>query len=390
MGWLLSNSSKIRCCRKIGIALFPTILAVCAALPVMANVVAPLKRVAGDNVVVRLYNPSEIAVTGEVNGAPYTLEAYNTEEFPITGDLVNVVPSDDSQGTQLPNPVVDVEQDMNGMISSPRLFTDLTNTEQLVGPADGTLEVLAGDAGATIAVGVTGSDGKMLDMGIYSIDPNGLETIDPSTIAPLASNYSLVVSFLQGSGVGTVVTSANNDVTYTKLDERLGDMIAESLVSKWVKPSTSKRGIRVYKDDAKDLLQHHVDLFAPYILQDPAYQSVFSTHAECADFLSGLVDGDLSNGELYGDYPLKVKNDQLKLIVYKKDANGKIDYYGLDSSAGRGKPRRKLAINVAEGEAFIKRLLPYTVKDHGDYGGLNTSPVADDSTAKWAKKKPNW
>jgi len=288
-------------------------LPMAVAKPTQADVIAPLSRSSGDTVAVRLYNPSDITVTGSVNGQNYSLPAKNVEEFTVTGDTVAVVPSTDSENNKLPDPVVDVEQSKNGMIASPVLLSleDLAATGTQVGPMGDTLSFLSGADGATIDVysfenGVTSAATR------YTVAPDDMLSV------PLSLSGTLCVDIISGSGAAVASKrSSLDDIQYWRLgaaeaSPRVISRVKQAFDDPEAKYQFQPWEIRwMWANHGEELAQAHWD--------GPA-ASIFGTYQAMIDFFLEATDGVKVLG-----------NPEITSEVWKGNKN-KITYKG-------GKPK---------------------------------------------------
>ncbi len=385
--------------------LFPLLAAACLALLVApaasADIILPTNGKQGE---VRIYNPSEISVSGQfitsddgvsapAIGTPYSLNAHEVITFPTSNEQVRIVPDNDSEGNQLPDPVVDMETDENGFIASPPMYktSDLTNTEQLFGLGTGAdLYVVIGDSDSEVAISAIEPDGKVVDAKIMSFLKDSVNKVSlDKVLGTLPADTVAYVQFLSGSGVGTLAREESlGDTLYQKMAERPGNALGQLFTSKWIKPAS--KALKLTSAESDIAINNYSYELAEYAMaNDSRFSSTFNNATDCADWFKQLIDGDRSNGELYGHKPIKEKNGAISFKVYKKDENhNQIDYLGLADKVRR-KPFEKITISGGDGRAFFSEtLIPGIAKGETYYEGFNTTPKKDG--ALWAHKKANW
>lgn len=357
--------------------------------PANADIIAPTTSQA----IVRVNNPSEVSVTDAINGQSYTIGAHQTVEETVQANRVVIVPGTDSMGDQYPDPVVDVETGQNGFISSPPLYTldDLAYDGQLFGLGTGaTLLAVTGDQQSKIAIYTLSADGTLGKVLLEDVAANSVAKFTPDQLfGQLDAETTIGVEYVSGSGQASLVTSsALGDEHYQRMAESPGTLLGRLFVDNYIKPSS--KPLKLNKTESEIAFTKLGRVMAEYAMtHDARFNTVFNGDVDAgATWFAGLVDGDPSNGELYGSKPLKEKNGEIKFLVVKKYNGTPIDYLGLDQKV-KHKPFKKIIINTIDGYEELKQnILPQIAKAMGYYGNANVSPR--NNGALWARKKANW
>jgi hypothetical protein len=352
--------------------------------PARADLVAPTT---GGQARVRVNNPSAVSVTDSINGQLYTLGAHQTVEETVDANRIVVVPGDDSMGNKFPDPVVDVETGQNGFISSPPLYTldDLAYDGQLFGLGTGaTLLAVSGNQQSRIAVYTLAPDGTLGSVLLKDLPPNSVTAFTPDQLfGALAPETTMGVEYVRGSGQAALVTrSSLGDERYQRTAKTPGTLLGRLFVDKWIKPPS--KPLKLNAAESRIALTTLGRVLAEYAMtRDARVNLSFNGDVTAgAAWLAGLVDGDLSNGELYGNTPVKEKNGQVQLLVQKKNNGALIEYRGLAEKVP-DQPFLKITINATDGyEEFKQNLLPQIAKAMAYYENPNASPKT--SGALWA------
>jgi hypothetical protein len=371
----------------IGVA---ALAALAVLVPARADIIIPTTGKLSD---VRLYNPSYVSVDGTIDGQAYTLAAHQTLEFTEQAGRIVIVPGTDSAGNQYPNPVVDIETGENGLMAAPPLYTPdaLTYAGQLFGVGTGaTVLAVTGHEQSKIAVYTLAADGTLGQVLFEDLGPDSVTAFAPAQLfGDLDAGTTLGVEYVTGSGQAALVTTCSTgDERYQRMGDSSGTLLGGLYVSKWVKPAG--KPLKLSAANGKLALGTFADVVAAYFLQDPNVSAAFNGDpGDCAAWLRGLVDGDLSNGELQGDKAFKEKGGVIYLKLNKKDAQKNVIDYPIPVTKVAGAPVVKAAISAGDAEAFMKgTLLPLIAKANGYHGNFDTSPKS--YGALWARKKANW